>query len=78
MNPSAMEKDELEFVILFDGIDEMTSTALQARHSYFPEDIRWNHRFVGILHRGPTGAITVDWEHFHSVVEQELATYYRV
>ena len=77
-NLSAMEKDELEFVILFDGIDEMTSTALQARHSYAPEDIRWNHRFMGILHRGSTGAITVDWEHFHSVVEQELETYYRV
>lgn len=77
-NQSAMEQDELEFVVLFDGIDEMTSTAMQARFSYSPGDIRWNHRFMGILHRGVSGAITVDWEHFHSVVEQELSTYFRV
>lgn len=77
-NFTAMERDELEFVILLDGIDEMTSTAMQARHSYTPQDIRWNHRFMGILHRGPNGAITVDWDHFNSVVEQDLSTYFPV
>ena len=67
---NAMEQDEIEFVVLLDGVDEMTSTVMQARHSYGPQDIRWNHTFMSILRRGQSGAIVVDWEHFHTVLKQ--------
>lgn len=66
-----LEDSEVEFVILLDGIDEMTSTAMQARHSYSPEDIRWNHRFVGILNRGVHGALQVNYAQFDATVPCE-------
>jgi len=56
-----MREREMEFVILLDGIDEMTSTAMQARYSYSPDDIVWNSIFMGILTRGESGILTADY-----------------
>jgi hypothetical protein len=65
MTPEFIEQEEgLEFVALLDGIDEMTSTVMQARHSYGPSDIRWGQSFAGLIARGGTGALTADYSHF--------------
>ena len=67
MTPESMEKAEelgLEFVALLDGIDETTSTVMQARHSYAPSDIRWGESFAGVLARGGSGALTADYSNF--------------
>lgn len=65
ITPELMEQEEgLEFVALLDGIDETTSTVMQARHSYSPSDIRWGQSFAGLIARGGTGALTADYSHF--------------
>lgn len=37
---------DIEVVVLVEGTDEVTGSALQARHSYRPEDIVWDHTFA--------------------------------
>ncbi len=65
ITPEAIEQEDgLEFVALLDGIDETTSTVMQARHSYSPSDIRWGQSFAGLIARGGTGALTADYSHF--------------
>ena len=68
----------LEFVALLDGIDETTSTVMQARHSYGPHDIRYGESFAGLLARGENGALEADFTNFdltrsdqHSVRRQQ-------
>ena len=57
--------DEIEFVVLLDGIDETTSTVLQARHSYSPANIQWNREFAGVLQRSQrTGSLGADFSCF--------------
>jgi len=46
---SYMRDRELEFVVLVEGIDEITGSALQARHSYCWKDIAWNHTLVSCI-----------------------------
>jgi len=58
------QEDGLEFIALLDGIDEMTSTVMQARHSYSSADIRWGQSFAGLIARGGSGALTADYSHF--------------
>lgn len=56
-----MEQGDYEFIVLLDGLDESTGTAMQARHSYFPSDIRWGCTFAGILVRAPSGNLRADF-----------------
>lgn len=65
LTPEQMEENEgCEFVALLDGVDETTSTVMQARHSYAPSDIRWGQSFAGVLARGGSGALTADYSNF--------------
>ena len=59
-----LEDGEAEFVVMLDGVDETTATAMQARHSYFPSDIAWGQRFAGVLERQPSGVLAADYSHF--------------
>lgn len=36
---------EAEIVLLLEGTDEFTGTAIQTRHSYTCDELAWNHRF---------------------------------
>jgi hypothetical protein len=59
-----LEAAECEIVVLVDCVDETTGSNMQARHSYFPKDIQWGAPFVGVLKRGVSGALTVDFSNF--------------
>jgi hypothetical protein len=59
-----LEAGDCEFVVLLDGIDESTATAMQARHSYFATDIAWGRAFAGVLARQASGALRADYSHF--------------
>jgi hypothetical protein len=43
---------ETEIVVLVEGIDEMTSSSLQAKHSYKIEDISFDHKFAPCIVEG--------------------------
>lgn len=70
-SPEALEDQEgLEFVALLDGIDETTSTVMQARHAYTAKDIRWGQSFAGVLSRGASGALRADYSDFDATREE--------
>ncbi len=63
-----MIDDEMEFVTTFTGIDETVSQTIHARHSYIPEEVLWNMRFVDILSKTSDGQRSIDYSRFHDVV----------
>ena len=56
---------QVEIIILLSGTDDALSDIIYARHSYMPEEILWNRRFVDVLAIAPTGRRVVDLRHFH-------------
>jgi inward rectifier potassium channel len=64
----SLAKVEAEIVITLTGIDETVSQAIHARHSFPPQKILWNTRFVDILSRTPDGKVSIDYDRFHDVV----------
>ncbi|RLN72153.1 hypothetical protein BBJ28_00014010 [Nothophytophthora sp. Chile5] len=57
---------QLEVVVLVEGIDAVTSSTIQVRHSYKAEDIVFNHRHVNCVDVDPeTGGAVVDFRRFH-------------
>ncbi|KAL6059395.1 ATP-sensitive inward rectifier potassium channel 10 [Balamuthia mandrillaris] len=43
------EEAAMEVVVVIGGVDEGSAQNMQARWSYCPYDIRWDHRFVSII-----------------------------
>ena len=41
---------EAELMLMVQGVDETTMQTMQARHTWAPEMIRWNHEFVDLLY----------------------------
>lgn len=59
-------ESQLEVVVLVEGIDAVTSTTIQVRHSYKAEDILFNHRHVNCVNVDPTtGGAVIDFNRFH-------------
>uniref|UniRef100_A0AAV1V587 Uncharacterized protein n=1 Tax=Peronospora matthiolae TaxID=2874970 RepID=A0AAV1V587_9STRA len=57
---------QMEVVVLVEGIDAVTSTTIQVRHSYKAEDITFNHRHVNCVDVDPaTGGAVIDFNLFH-------------
>ncbi|HLO51785.1 MAG TPA: ion channel [Kamptonema sp.] len=59
---------QVELVVTMTGIDETVSQTIHARHSYVPEEILWNMRFVDILSKAPDGKRSIDYNRFHDVI----------
>ena len=51
--------------------DETLADRVYARHSYLPDEIHWNKRFVDIISVRPDGRRLVDLGKFHSVNDAE-------
>ncbi|GJP47705.1 hypothetical protein CLOM_g6877 [Closterium sp. NIES-68] len=67
MSLAMMERADIEFLVLIEGVDAPTSAKLQARHSYSPRDIKFNHRFCTMVKRSPSGIRRVDFTKFHDM-----------
>jgi inward rectifier potassium channel len=61
----AMRERQIEILILLSGTDETLADIIYARHSYTPEDLRWDHKFVDVLSITPSGHRVVDLTRFH-------------
>ncbi|KAL4421196.1 hypothetical protein ABPG77_010071 [Micractinium sp. CCAP 211/92] len=66
MGEAEISNADMEFIVLLDGVDESTSRALEARHSYVPSDIRWQHQFEPCIQRRRSGKLGVDFARFDS------------
>jgi inward rectifier potassium channel len=64
-----MIDEEMEIIAIFTGLDETVSQTIHARHSYIPEELLWNMRFVDILSKTSDGRRSIDYSKFHDVRE---------
>ncbi|HEY3638024.1 MAG TPA: hypothetical protein VGK90_07700 [Rhizomicrobium sp.] len=56
---------QVEIIILMSGTDDALADIIYARHSYTPDELLWNRRFVDVLAISPAGRRVVDLRHFH-------------
>ncbi|CAN7526909.1 ion channel [Trinickia sp. LjRoot230] len=55
-------------MIYIEGSDETTTQSMEARHVWSHDEIRWQHRFIDLLHDDDEGRRHIDYTHFHDVV----------
>jgi len=72
---SFLEDRDAEIVVLLEGIDELTGSASQARHSYVAgEDIGWNECFVPCVHPSPADDDESDYgDHVDDHVDDDFS-----
>ena len=59
-----LEDMEAEIIIMLSGIDETLADVIYARHSYTPEEILSQRRFVDVISITDSGRRMVDLNHF--------------
>lgn len=60
LTENQLQNEEFALLVTIMGVDETLSQTMHARHNYFNSDIRWNHRFVDIIHEADAGNRVVD------------------
>ena len=66
--PDSMTRDRAVVIVSMVGLDEGLSQTVYAHHTYQPEDIRWDARFVDVIRPGKRGGWVVDYTLFDDVV----------
>jgi inward rectifier potassium channel len=65
---ASLEAQNAELVVTASGLDETLAQRVQARTSYLPQEILWNHRFVDVLGWTEDGRRVIDYRRFHDIV----------
>ncbi|XP_033954545.1 G protein-activated inward rectifier potassium channel 2 [Pseudochaenichthys georgianus] len=65
---SNLHTDELEIVVILEGMVEATGMTCQARSSYVSSEIKWGYRFMPVLTL-EDGFYEVDYNSFHDIYE---------
>ncbi|KAM4620025.1 G protein-activated inward rectifier potassium channel 2 [Polymixia lowei] len=63
-----LAKEELEIVVILEGMVEATGMTCQARSSYVSSEIKWGYRFTPVLTL-EDGFYEVDYNSFHDIYE---------
>jgi len=63
-----MINGEFEIICVMDGVDELSSLNFQSRWSYIPDEIIWDHVFVPLVSRTPSGKFQIDYERISDTV----------
>mmetsp|Transcript_82687 Transcript_82687/g.267705 ORF Transcript_82687/g.267705 Transcript_82687/m.267705 type:complete len:561 (+) Transcript_82687:201-1883(+) len=63
-----LERDWFEILIILEGVDTMTASTVQARHSYIREDIVWDHTFAPMFSVDPYGGAVIDFTKVDDIV----------
>lgn len=66
--PESLAACEASLMLMIEGADETTTQTMRGRHVWSHEDIRWDHRFVDLLHDDDDGVTHVDYANFDKVV----------
>ena len=64
-----MEAQDMEIVVMLNGLDEILADRIYARHAYWADEIVWNHRFVDVISVTPGGDRMLDLTRFHDTKE---------
>ncbi|XP_028913717.1 ATP-sensitive inward rectifier potassium channel 8 [Ornithorhynchus anatinus] len=68
LTASALAGQDLEVIVILEGVVETTGITTQARTSYVAEEILWGHRFVSIVTE-EEGVYSVDYSKFGNTVK---------
>jgi inward rectifier potassium channel len=64
-----MEAQDMEIVVMLNGLDEILADRIYARHAYWADEILWNRRFVDVISLIPSGDRLLDLTRFHDTKE---------
>ena len=64
LTPDSCFDNQLEIIALLNGMDETLADRIYARHSYTPDEILWDRRFVDVISIA-NGRRIVDLTRFH-------------
>jgi len=69
LTPQDMEDQDMELVVMLNGLDEILADRIYARHAYWADEIVWNQRFVDVISVTPGGERMLDLTRFHDTKE---------
>jgi inward rectifier potassium channel len=64
-----MEDQDMEIVVMLNGLDEILADRIYARHAYWADEIVWDHRFVDVISLTSGGERVLDLTRFHDTRE---------
>jgi inward rectifier potassium channel len=64
----SLERTQAAFLLSIEGTDETTSQSMLARRQWSHQDLRWNHRYLDLVHDDGTGLNIIDYNVFHDVL----------
>jgi inward rectifier potassium channel len=65
VTPDVMREFDMEIVVLLSGRDDVLADTIYARHTYSPDCILWDRKFVDVISTTPQGRLIVDLALFH-------------
>lgn len=74
VDAEAIDAGNMMLIVTLVGIDETYGQTVHAREVYNADAIRWNARFVDVVHTREDGVTELDLAHFHDTVEVPSAT----
>jgi inward rectifier potassium channel len=69
LNPEQMTEEEMEIIVMLQGMDETISDHIFARHAYWHDEIVWHKRFADVISVAPSGHRVLDLTHFHDTLD---------
>ena len=72
-SPEDFEAMDAFFVVIFNGLDDVSGQRLTIRRGYARSDLRVGHVFQDILGEGPNGLPQLDYSLIHETEAQEEA-----
>lgn len=73
LSAQSLATDDLEIIVILEGVVETTGITMQARTSYTPEEILWGRRFVSIITE-EDGRYCVDYSKFGNTVPVRMSS----
>ncbi|XP_029992721.1 potassium inwardly rectifying channel subfamily J member 11, like [Sphaeramia orbicularis] len=73
LSAQSLATDDLEIIVILEGVVETTGITMQARTSYIPEEILWGRRFVSIITE-EDGRYCVDYSKFGNTVPIRMSS----
>uniref|UniRef100_A0A673MNV6 Potassium inwardly rectifying channel subfamily J member 11, like n=1 Tax=Sinocyclocheilus rhinocerous TaxID=307959 RepID=A0A673MNV6_9TELE len=67
VSAQSLATEDLEIIVILEGVVETTGITMQARTSYTPEEILWGRRFVSIMTE-EDGRYSIDYSKFGNTV----------
>ncbi|XP_056138253.1 potassium inwardly rectifying channel subfamily J member 11, like [Lampris incognitus] len=73
LSAHSLATEDLEVIVILEGVVETTGITMQARTSYTPEEILWGQRFVSIMTE-EDGHYSVDYSKFGNTVPVRMSS----